>query len=208
MVGARKTMVVGVVALWFLGVWWAGMRGMYISPWGKPPVAVGCGFAVPLVVFLLLFGFSRAFRDTVSAFSPVLLAALHGWRFIGMSFIMASHKGLLPGTFAWPAGLGDTVTAFFAPWIAARLAQRPEFMGSRWLAAWCIFSIRDFLDAVVLGVLHQSFPGLFHASVSTLLMQEMPFVLIPCFFVPLLGMTSIVLLYQRREFRRTGSARA
>ena len=33
----------------------------------------------------------------------------------------------------------------------------------------------------------------------------MPFVLIPCFFVPLLGMTSIVLLYQRSRFLRSGA---
>lgn len=180
--------------LWFIGVWWAGARGVYITPVRTSPGAVGLGFGIP-------------FRQTVSSFSPVLLAALHGWRFIGMSFIMASRKGLLPPTFAWPAGLGDAITALFAPWIAARLARQRAFLASGWLVAWCIFSIVDFLDAIALGILHQIAPDLFHATIDTSLMQEMPFVLIPCFFVPLLGMTSIVLLYQRRELLRGGGSR-
>jgi hypothetical protein len=173
--------------------------------WERRRSRWGLGFGIPFVAFLLLFWLWRGLRETVSSFSPVLLAALHGWRFIGMSFIMASNKGLLPATFAWPAGLGDTITAFFAPWVAACLAQRRTFLGSRWLVAWCIFSIADFLDAIALGILHQTAPDLFHASIATGLMQEMPFVLIPCFFVPLLGMTSIVILYQRREFLRGAS---
>lgn len=200
----KNTIILCCIAVWFLTVWIAGTSEMFVSPTGKVPAAVGLAFAVPLGVFLLLFGLSRLFRETVSAFPPVLLASLHGWRFVGMSFIMADFNGLLPPTFAWPAGLGDTMTAFFAPLIAYQLAKRPAFIGSGWCIAWNIFAIADFLDAVGLGVLHQAYPDLFHATVSTGLMQVMPFALIPCFFVPLLGMTSIVMLYQARLARGIG----
>jgi hypothetical protein len=201
---SRHTIILCCIAVWFLTVWIAGSSELFVSPAGQVPAAVGLAFAVPLGVFLLLFRFSRPFRETVSAFPPVLLASLHGWRFVGMSFIMADFNGLLPPTFAWPAGLGDTITAFFAPSIAYQLAKRPTFVGSGWFVAWNIFAIADFISAVGLGILHQTFPSLFNATVSTGLMQVMPFALIPCFFVPLLGMTSIVMLYQARSGRRLG----
>jgi hypothetical protein len=201
---SKNTIILCCIAVWFLTVWIAGSSEMFVSPVGRVPAAVGLGFAVPLGIFFLLFGLSPKFRETVSAFPPVFLASLHGWRFVGMSFIMADFNGLLPPSFAWPAGLGDIITAFFAPVIAYQLAKRPAFVGSGWFVAWNMFAIADFIDAVGLGVLHQTFPGLFHATVSTGLMQAMPFVLIPCFFVPLLGMTSIVMLYQARAARGFG----
>jgi hypothetical protein len=53
---------------------------------------------------------------------------------------------------------------------------------------WNLFGIADFLDAVLLGTLH-----------DTPLMQRLPFVLIPRFFVPLIALAHIALLEQRRR---------
>jgi hypothetical protein len=99
---------------------------------------------------------------------------------------MGNVEGLLPGGFAWPAGLGDIAMAVTAPWVAARVAADDQYRYGIAFLAWNLFGIADFLDAVLLGTLY-----------NTPLMQRLPFALIPAFFVPLLVMGHITLLAQR-----------
>ena len=63
--------------------------------------------------------------------------------------------------------------------------------------AWNLLGIADFLDAVFLGALYL-WPA-FTSSISTALMQRLPFALIPSFFVPLIAMAHVTLLEQRQE---------
>jgi hypothetical protein len=121
--------------------------------------------------------------------------ALNGWRFIGLGFLMAYQEGLLPGGFAWPAGLGDIAMAATAPWVAARVSADDRFRFGNGFLIWNLFGIADFIDAVLLGTLY-NWPGF--ASLNTGLMQHLPFALIPCFFVPLVAIAHFILLAQRR----------
>jgi len=89
-------------------------------------------------------------RTLVVSIPPVLLNALNGWRFIGLGFLMAYQEGLLPGGFAWPAGLGDIAMAVTAPWIAARVARDDHFRFGKTFLMWNLFGIVDFVDAVFL----------------------------------------------------------
>ncbi len=118
---------------------------------------------------------------------------------------MGYAEGILPGGFAWPAGLGDIAMAITAPWIAARVAADDQFRFSRGFLVWNLFGIADFVTAVSLGTLYL-WPG-FASSVDTALMQRLPFALIPCFFVPLVAMAHITLLEQRRERKAKGGAK-
>jgi carbon starvation protein CstA len=63
-----------------------------------------------------------------------------------------------------------------------------QFRFSAVFVLWNLFGIADFLDAVLFGTLY-----------NTGLMQRLPLVLIPCFFVPLLFIVHITLLEQWRE---------
>lgn len=101
---------------------------------------------------------------------------------------MANTEGLLPGMFAWPAGLGDIIMGITAPWIAARVVSDDQFRLSAVFLLWNLSGIADFLDAILPGTLY-----------NTGLMQRLPLVLIPCFFVPLLFIVHITLLQQRRQ---------
>ena len=101
---------------------------------------------------------------------------------------MTNIEELLPGGFAWPAGLGDIIMAITAPWVAARVVADDRFRFSAVFLLWNLFGIVDFLDAVLLGTLY-----------NTGQMQRLPLVLIPCFFVPLLFIVHIILLEQRRK---------
>ena len=172
---------------WFSAICWLAERGTFISP-NKPPVAVGLAFTTPILLFLVTQFIWPGWRARVTSVSPVLLISMNGWRFIGLGFLMANIERLLPGGFAWPAGLGDIIMAVTAPWVAARVAADDQFRFRTVFLLWNLFGIADFLDAVLLGTLY-----------NTALMQRLPLVLIPCFFVPLLFMVHITLLEQRRK---------
>jgi hypothetical protein len=183
--------------IWFGVIWWLADRGTFVNQPDRPPATVAIAFAVPILLFLLALRVSPAWRERVASVPPIFLIALNGWRFIGLGFVMAWVEGLLPGGFAWPAGLGDIAMAVTAPIVAARVAADDGFRFRGAFLAWNLFGIADFVDAVLWGTLY-SWPGSGSAA-TTALMQRLPFALIPCFFVPLVAMAHIVLLMQRRR---------
>jgi hypothetical protein len=88
---------------------------------------------------------------------PIFLAALHGWRFVGLGFIMAYSEHLLSASFALPAAIGDMTVAFLTPWIVLRLATDDHFVRSSSFLAWNLLGIADFISAIALGALNQGF---------------------------------------------------
>jgi len=188
-----------LVSAWFLVIFLLAVNHVFISRPGTPPIAVGIAFLAPVLLFLAAIRLAPAFRAYVLQINPIFLAALHGWRFIGLGFIMAYCEHLLSASFAWPAGMGDMTAAVFAPWIVLRLATDKNFIRNPLFTTWNIFGITDFLLAVVMGSLNQGFLPNFHPTVTSTLMQRLPFVLIPCFFVPWLLITHIILLMQHRR---------
>jgi len=90
------------IARWFTAICGLAERGTFVSP-NKPPVAVGLAFTIPILLFLLTERISPGWRARVTSVSPVLLISMHGWRFVGLGFVMATVEGLLPRGFAWPA---------------------------------------------------------------------------------------------------------
>jgi hypothetical protein len=183
--------------VWFGVIWWLAAQGTFVNQPDRPPAMVAIGFAAPILLFLIALRVSPAFRDRVVSVPPLFLIAVNGWRFVGLGFVMAWVEGLLPGGFAWPAGLGDIAMAVTAPFVAARVAGNDGFRYRSTFLLWNLFGIADFLDAVLWGTVY-SWPGS-GASVTTALMQRLPFALIPCFFVPLVAMGHITLLLQRRR---------
>ena len=186
------TLLAGAL-IWFATAYLLASRGAFVSGPDAPPITIGLAFLTPLLLFLVALLISSCLGLVVSI-SPVFLIALSGWRFIGLGFIMGYEEGLLPGGFAWPAGLGDIIMAATAPFVAASVAANDRSRFSWWFLAWNVFGIADFLLAVLMGTLY-NWPG-FGATVSTSLMQRLPFALIPAFFVPLVAMSHITLLAQ------------
>lgn len=192
--GRHLSLLVGAL-VWFCVIFGLAAKGVFVSGPDEPPIAVGVAFLTPLLLFLLGLRIA-GWRSLGLSISPIFLIALNGWRFIGLGFLMAYQEGLLPGGFAWPAGLGDIAMAATAPWVAARVAADDRFRFGNEFLIWNLFGIADFIDAVLLGTLY-NWPGF--ASLNTGLMQRLPFALIPCFFVPLVAIAHFILLAQRRE---------
>ena len=192
----RSTLLPGAV-VWFAAAAWLAARGVFISRPDELPLVLALAVLVPIVLFVLALRLSAGFRASVVSIPPVFLIALNGWRFIGLGFLMGYAEGMLPGGFAWPAGLGDIAMAVTAPWVVARVAADDRFRFGKTFLAWNLFGIADFVDAVLLGTLYL-WPG-FATGPNTALMQRLPFALIPSFFVPLVAMAHFTLLAQRRS---------
>ena len=126
-----------LVVAWFLLVLLLGANHKFVSPAGTPPLAVGLAFVVPVLLFLAAVGVSPGFRDYVLQINPIFLAALHGWRFIGLGFIMAYCEHLLDASFAYQpvseiSPPASSLPGSFCTWprTAALFATRSSWPGT------------------------------------------------------------------------------
>lgn len=196
----RDTWVVAVVlATWFAVVFLLGADGEFIRSPGTPPLPILFGVTTPIVVFLILFSVWPVFRDFVLSMDLALMTGIQAWRFAGLGFIALYAHGILPGLFAWPAGLGDIAIGLTAPWIALALMRRPTFASSGAFIVWNILGILDLVIAVSTGALSSVLATGIPGEVTTAPMAQLPLVLIPSYFVPLFVMLHTAALFQARR---------
>ena len=188
--------IAAALAVWLALVWYLGATNNFLRPPGTPPIPLLIGVMAPILVFLAAYSFWPAFRDLILAADPSLLTALQSWRFVGFGFLALHAYGVLPGSFAWPAGLGDIAISVTAPFVMLALHRRPEFATSRLFAAWNILGILDLILAVGAGASAQAFAAGTPGEVTTAPMALMPLVLIPVFFVPLFVIAHLAVLFQ------------
>jgi hypothetical protein len=194
-----KRLIGSLLAVWFGSVLFLGAQGAFVRPPETPPWPILFGFLVPLFVFAAWYWGSSTFRETVLKADLRLLTAIQAWRAGGLAFLALNANGVLPGQFAWPAGLGDMAIGVTAPWVALALVQNPRFVKSRFFAAWNLLGILDLVVAVSMGAISSGFvPGL-APSVTTAAMARLPLVLIPAFLVPLFVMLHVAALVQARR---------
>lgn len=195
-----QTIVWAALGGWFVAVLAVGTWDGFVRPADQPPLPILFSSTLPLATFLGAYFGSRRFRDLVLSADLRLLSAAQAWRAGGLIFLAFYAYGLLPGLFAWPAGLGDIAIGLTAPWIAAALTRDSAYATKGRFAAWNILGILDLLIAVGTGTLSSGLiPGL--TEVGTAPMSHMPLVLIPAFLVPLFVMLHLTALFQWRQAR-------
>jgi len=180
--GRAPAPLVVVLAAWLAAVLALGASGAFMAPPHTPPLALLIAFVAPLAVGISAYRASARFREWVLGIEPRVFVSLQSWRFAGFSFIALYAHGILPGFFAWPAGLGDMAIGATAPLILGRLTQSPAFASSRAFVRWNLFGLADLFLAISLGAI-----GGFLLSdrpVTTAPMATLPLVLIPAFLVP------------------------
>src|SRR5262245_21205797 len=174
-----RPVVFGVLALWFVAVFLLGTAGALVRSPGTPPIPILIGATVPPAVFLAAYWVWPAFRAYVLSSDLSLAAAIQAWRAGGLVFLALYKHGLLPGAFAWPAGLGDIAIGVTAPWVALALVRRPGFATSRFFIGWNLFGSLDLVVAVGTGGLHSALASV--GEVTTAPMAELPLALIPAY---------------------------
>ena len=199
---ARVSVAV-VLGLWLAVVVLLGARGGFVSSPGIPPIPIAVGVTAPIIVFLAAYWLSPSFRRFATNADILLVAALQGWRWAGFGFISLYVYGVLPGRFAWPAGLGDMAIGLTAPFIVLALARRPGFAGSRLFVISNLLGILDLVLAVSNAALIQSNATGAAGKLTVAPMALLPLLLIPAYLVPLFIMLHLTALIKARRAART-----
>ena len=172
-----------LLAAWWLAALVLGTSGFFAAnPAGGPRIAWAL---VPLVVGLILYAASAAFRRTIDGTPPEQLVGVQISRLLGGAFVLGWALGLVPGIFALPAGLGDLAVGAAAPFVASLLRKRHPW-ARRAAVLWNVVGLADLVMAVTLGVL--SAPGRLQRlslGAPNTAISAYPFVLVPTVLVPL-----------------------
>ena len=202
---SRATAPVAVVlVLWLALVLFSGARGAFVGPPGTPPLPLLAGFLTPMIAFAAAYWLIGSFRDFVLALDLRFAAAIQAWRFAGLGFIALYAHGVLPGLFAWSAGLGDMAIGITAPWVVLALIRQPRFATSPLFVVWNLLGMLDLVAALSLGALSIVLTTGVAGEVTTTPMAQLPLVLIPVYLVPVLFMLHLAALFQARQSQVAG----
>ena len=184
-----------LILLWLLGVVAAGASGLLAHGDGPWRLLMPALILFPIAMFLLAWRNSPGFRATVLAIDTGTLVILHSWRMVGMGFLFLYAHDVLPGLFAWLAGLGDMVAALGAVLIGSALL-RGRHVARRTLLRWNTFGLLDFVIAVSVGTARRS--AYLGGAVNTDAMSLLPLSLVPTVIVPLYVITHLMIYFQLR----------
>jgi len=186
-----------VIAAWFAVVFALGASGAFTAPPKTPPFALLIAFVAPIASAAIAYRVSTRLREWVLGIDTRLLVVLNAWRWAGFSFVVLYVYGILPGFFAWPAGLGDMAIGATAPLILGRLSASPAFASSRAFIRWNRLGLLDLFVAISLGAIGGVL--LSDQPVTTAPMATLPLVLIPAFMVPIFILMHFAMLAQARR---------
>ncbi len=188
--------VAAILAVWFAAIVVLGAAGAFVAGPATPPLAVFAAIVVPPALFALALAGSGGVRAWAQSLDLRVLTAMQAWRVIGLVFLALYAFGMLPGLFAWPAGIGDAaVGAGAVVVLAAMLRDAPGWRRSVfWLN---IAGLVDFAVAIATGVLtSNSAIGIFNDGSPRIELGALPMSLIPTFAVPLWIILHILSLRQ------------
>lgn len=189
--------------LWLSLIWGAAINGAFLvgaSPIPTPIPLTPLAIFIPLIIGAPILLRSRRIGEVLDAMPATWLIALQVYRVLGSVFLIGWVRGVVPGIFGLPAGIGDVTTGLLALSVAVAVAAG-TIESRRAGIAWNIFGLLDFTVAVGIGLITSPGPlQLIVPSVSNAQLGAYPSVLIPAFAVPssiLLHVLSLRQLYRR-----------
>ncbi len=190
------TFVAAFFAAWLALVLFLAARGAFVASGGAPPLALLIGLLAPLSLFLVGYWTITPLREFVLSADSRVIVGIQAWRWAGFGFLTLYAYGILPGIFAWPAGLGDMAIGITAPMVLASLLRRPGYAASKSFVVWNLLGILDLTVAVSIGALVPLLAPNLYGSVSTAAMAKLPLVLIPTYLVPTFLILHLTALFQ------------
>jgi len=184
---------------WLALILFLGARGAFLTTPGAPPLALLIGLVVPLGLFVLGYSISRPLREFVLSADLRLIVGIQGWRWAGFGFLALYTYRVLPGIFAWPAGLGDMAIGATAPLVLRSLLRSPNFAAGTRFVVWNLSGTLDLAVAVSIGALVPLVAPNFYGAVSAAPMTRLPLVLIPMYLVPSFLILHLTALLQARR---------
>jgi len=187
--------------LWLAVVWSSAINGVF-RPGGIRLPLVPVAIFLPVIVGVPILLRSKRIGELLDAMPMSWLVGLQVYRVFGGIFLVGWARGVVPGLFALPAGIGDVTTGLLALPVAYALAAG-NGDAMRAAVAWNIFGLVDF--AVAVGVGLATAPGPFQLIVPSIPNTGVglyPTVLIPAFAVPSSILLHVLSLRQLRRVAR------
>ena len=190
---SRSSMPVAwLLILWFFAAIALGLSGWLLAV--KPPIPQLIVVALTIGSLATVFLVPR-FRDWSDSVPIRSWVALHLCRFVGIYFLVLSHRGSLAPAFAIPAGWGDIVVATSA--IALLFFVNPDStIERRFYSAWNLLGLIDILFVVATAAR----VGIF-APASMQEILRFPLCLLPTFLVPNI-IVSHILIYRKLRLHK------
>lgn len=199
--GKYRRLTSWLIAAWFVFALLAAALHLIQPSPTAPPIVLGLFALTPVIVFVAWFRTSPEFQAWVLALNPRTLTVVQSWRIAGYVFLALYTYGILPGSFALPAGWGDFFIGLTAPLVAMKLvssSHRAAFI------LWQILGMADLVTAVGIGAMS----GILKLSaISTAPMTVLPLSLIPTFAVPLFFILHNICIAQARRWPETAQVR-
>lgn len=185
-----------LILAWLLGVVLVSASGLLAHGDGWLRLLMPALIILPVAIFALAWRGNESFRNQVLALDTGVLVMLHSWRMVGMGFLFLYAHNVLPGLFAWLAGVGDMLAAAGATVIGTALLKG-KTVSRQTLWRWNTFGLLDLIVAVVVGTsLRSAYLG---GAVNTDAMAQLPLSLVPTVIVPLYIITHVVIYLQLRN---------
>ena len=195
--------VVVPYTLWLAVIWSGAINGVF-RPGNNTLPLVPLAIFLPVIVGVPILLRSKRIGEVLDAIPASWLIGLQVYRVFGGIFLVGWGRGVVPGLFALPAGIGDVTTGLLALPVAYSLAARNSG-AARAGVAWNIFGLVDFTIAVAIGLV--TAPGPFQLIVPSIPNTGVglyPTVLIPAFAVPSSILLHVLSLRQLRRASRQG----
>jgi hypothetical protein len=196
----QRLLIAAALAGWFCLVLAAGATGAFSVQQGIGTAGIGLAVVIPVVVLSLLVLGNPQGRDRVARAPLTALVGVQSQRVLGISFVLLYAAKRLPAPFAPVAGWGDVAVGVLAMLLLFRLLRKPASIPSGALVLWNVLGVADLVIAVFLGA--TSSPGpiqLFHGEQNSAAMATLPWILIPCFLVPVFLFLHLCTLYRLRK---------
>jgi len=196
----------GLLALWAGLAFLIGSTGALYTESTTPFRPIALSAIVPVAIFFIAYAASERFRTFILAQDIKTLTMLQLWRVVGFSFLLLYAHEILPGLFAWPAGVGDVLVGLTAPLVVARLAADSTFAHSPRFIAFHVLGLLDFVGAIGAAALTAgAFPALIPGGLTSASMELWPLNLFPSFIVPIFIILHASTFLKLRALSRTAN---
>jgi hypothetical protein len=193
----------GLLLIQFTAAYVIGSGHLLTSSVGTllPPIAITA--IIPVAGFLAAYNFIPRVRAFVLAQDIRTLTMLQLWRVVGFVFLPLYAFGVLPGLFAWPAGVGDVAVGLLAFLVVSKIDRNPDFVTSHGFVGFHLLGLTDFVIAIATSALAAgAFPTMIPGVVTSAALDVWPLNIFPSFIVPAFIIAQLSVLLKVREARR------
>ena len=192
-----------ILLAWFAAAYVIGAERLLPSEGPALIAPITITAVVPVAVFLAIYAVSSRVRGFVLSQDIRTLTMLQHWRVIGFAFLPLTFFGVLPGLFAWPAGLGDVAIGLAAAFVVARIGRDADWAASAGLVRYHLLGLLDFAVAIVTaGLSAGAFPSLIASGVTSAPLEVWPLNLFPSFIVPIFIILHLSVLLKVHHLRQ------